>query len=105
MNLRTTLLNLAGAAATLALAAGPAAAAATTAAGSVVKVTLWDKGPDSVADVGHGMAMDDATADRPGRTSMGIKAKPAVVKAGEVTFEVTNTSKDLVHETIVVPAA
>ena len=35
---------------------------------------------------------------------MGIKATPAVVKAGEVTFEVTNTSKDLVHETILVPA-
>jgi uncharacterized cupredoxin-like copper-binding protein len=104
MNLRTTLLNLAAAAATLALAAGPAAAAGTTAAGSVVKVTLWDKGADSVADVGHGMAMDGATVDKPGRTSMGIKATPAAVKAGEVTFEVTNTSKELVHETILVRA-
>ena len=26
------------------------------------------------------------------------------MKAGEVTFQVTNTSKDLVHETILVPA-
>jgi uncharacterized cupredoxin-like copper-binding protein len=79
--------------------AGPAHAA-----GSVVEVTLWDKGADSVADVGHGMAMDGSTAGKPGRTSMGISATPAVVKAGEVTFEVTNTSKDLVHETILVPA-
>ena len=74
------------------------------AAGSVVTVTLRDKGADSVADVGHGMAMDGSTAGKPGRTSMGISATPAVVKAGEVTFEVTNTSQDLVHETIVVPA-
>jgi len=79
--------------------AGPAHAA-----GSVVEVTLWDKGADSVADVGHGMAMDGSTADRPGQSSMGIMAAPAVVKAGEVTFEVTNTSQDLVHETILVPA-
>src|SRR4051812_25419651 len=74
------------------------------AAGSVVKVTLWDKGADSVTDAGHGMAMDGATADKPGQGSMGIKSTPAVVKAGEVTFEVTNTSTDLVHETILVPA-
>src|SRR5438045_8789469 len=73
------------------------------AAGSVVKVTLWDKGADSVADVGHGMAMGGSTADRPGHAAgMGIKATPAVIKAGEVTFEVTNASKDLVHETILV---
>ena len=79
--------------------AGPAHAA-----GSVVEVTLWDEGADSVADVGHGMAMDGSTAGRPSGTSMGIEATPAVVKAGEVTFEVTNTSTDLVHETILVPA-
>ena len=79
--------------------AGPAHAA-----GSVVEVTLWDKGADSVADTGHGMATDGSAADKPGPASMGIEATPAVVKAGEVTFEVTNTSKDLVHETILVRA-
>ena len=90
----------------LAVAAGAflALAGPAHAAGSVVEVTLWDEGADSVADVGHGMAMDGSTAGKPGRTSMGIRATPAVVKAGEVTFEVTNTSRDLVHETIVVPA-
>src|SRR3954447_5757985 len=77
MNLRTTLLGLAGTGVALALAAGPAAAA-----GSVVKVTLWDKGADSVADIGHGMAMDGSTAGKPGRTSMGISATPAGVEAG-----------------------
>ena len=32
---------------------------------------------------------------------MGIKASPGAVKAGEITFNVTNDSKDTVHEMIV----
>ncbi len=74
------------------------------AAGSVVTVTLRDKGADSVADVGHGMPTGVAADAPAGGTSMAIEATPAVVKAGEVTFEVTNTSKELVHETILVRA-
>ena len=51
----------AAAAAVFLVLAGPAHAA-----GSVVEVTLWDKGADSVADVGHGMAMDGSTAEQAG---------------------------------------
>ena len=90
---------LAAIASTFLVLAGPAHAA-----GSVVKVMLWDNGADSVANTGHGMPTG-GSADAPARaTDMGIRATPAVVKAGEVTFEVTDTSQDLVHETILVPA-
>ena len=37
------------------------------------------------------------------KATMRITAEPATVEAGKVTFEVTNASKDLVHEMIVVP--
>ena len=35
------------------------------------------------------------------KATMGIKALPGAVKAGEVTFNVKNDSKDTVHEMIV----
>jgi uncharacterized cupredoxin-like copper-binding protein len=35
------------------------------------------------------------------KATMGIKTSPGAVKAGEVTFKVTNDSKDTVHEMIV----
>ena len=51
----------------LAVAAGAflALAGPAHAAGSVVEVRLWDKGADSVADVGHGMGVGGST--RPSR--------------------------------------
>jgi uncharacterized cupredoxin-like copper-binding protein len=72
------------------------------AAGTVVKVALWDKGAASMDKLGdepmRGVGMPGATL--PGRT-MGITATPTTFKAGVVTFEATNTSKDMVHEMIV----
>ena len=45
----------------------------------------------------------DSSTD-PGSARMTIKAEPTALKAGRVTFEAVNESKDLVHEVLVVPA-
>ncbi|HEY3147479.1 MAG TPA: hypothetical protein VGJ75_14075, partial [Dongiaceae bacterium] len=37
-------------------------------------------------------------------SNMGIKINKKTVKAGEVTFKVTNASKETVHEMLVLPA-
>ncbi|WP_245445981.1 hypothetical protein [Mesorhizobium kowhaii] len=67
-------------------------------AAALVEVTLWDKG----ASVQMPMGLAYAT---PGidlaKATMGIRASPGPVKAGEVTFNVRNDSKDTVHEMIV----
>jgi hypothetical protein len=67
-------------------------------AAALVQISLWDKG----ADVQMPMGLAYAT---PGldvaKATMGIKTSPGAVKAGEVTFKVTNDSKDTVHEMIV----
>lgn len=74
------------------LATLPASAATT------VKVSLWDKPDmDMATGLGHGMGGDMSKA------SMGITAEPSSVSAGEVTFDVTNASKDTIHEMIVAP--
>ncbi|WP_292212798.1 plastocyanin/azurin family copper-binding protein [Mesorhizobium sp.] len=70
-------------------------------ANTTVNVKLWDKdgavNPD--AKMGMGMPANMSMA------TMAIKLDKTVVPAGEVTFKVSNTSKDTVHEMIVVPAA
>ena len=74
------------------------------AADSTIKVSLWDKGPDS-------MMMDDAHIAMMGKMDMammpmammGIKVDLAEVPAGNVTFAVTNDSKDIIHEMILSP--
>lgn len=80
------------------------AAPAAGAAGTVVKVELWDKGAASMDKLGsepmRGVGMPGAAMG--GRT-MGITATPSVVKAGVITFEAANGSKDMVHEMIVAP--
>jgi len=68
--------------------------------GTIVKVTLWDKGPNAEMSMDEGMGMMHASmAD----TMMGIKLNNRQAKAGEVTFKVTNTSQETVHEMLVVP--
>jgi len=62
-------------------------AASQAATSTVVKVTLRD-------------ATDD-----PNMKMMEMKADPQTIKAGPVSFEVTNESKSLVHEMIVVAIA
>ena len=81
-------------------AAGVAFALASGAAwaATVVTVELWDKGTNVAMPTGlvYGVpGVDLSTAP------VGIKTSPATVGAGEVTFEVTNTSKQMVHEMIV----
>jgi uncharacterized cupredoxin-like copper-binding protein len=78
------------------------------AADSTIAVSLWDKGPDSavmdnslqfplsqalVSDMAKGME----------KAMMGIKIDQATVPAGKVTFNVSNDSKDIIHEMIVSP--
>jgi len=67
-------------------------------AATVVKVELWDKGVDSGTVKGlsfatPGMDMSKAT--------MGMKLYRKSAPAGVVTFQVSNVSKDTVHEMIV----
>lgn len=97
--LSTTMTRIA--AATL-LAFGGTAFAAQAA---VVKVTLWDKGPDSATpDDAHPMGLGSPGAAAAMKMAMvGVKADAQTVKAGKVTFEVTNASKDIVHEMILSP--
>jgi uncharacterized cupredoxin-like copper-binding protein len=78
-----------------------AAAGPSQAAGTVVNVALWDKGADmtQATKLGLGMGGDMSKA------TMGISATPDTVKAGMVTFEVLNSSKDTIHEMIVAPLA
>lgn len=80
---------------------GPALAAGTT-----VRVSLWDKGDTSMNMMGDikpmGMAMmgSDMTM-----VTMGITVDLAEVPAGEVTFQVTNDSKGMIHEMVLAPVA
>lgn len=68
-------------------------------AATKVQVSLWDKGADMKMPKGliygaPGLDLSKAT--------MGITATPGAVKAGDVTFDVTNDSKDTIHEMIVI---
>ena len=49
------------------------------------------------------VTLEDPSVD-PSHSGMMIKADTTKVKAGRVTFEAVNRSKDLVHEVLVVPA-
>ncbi len=81
---------------------GLALLANATLAASTVKVDLWDKGAD--------MAMPtDLLYGTPGldlsKATMGIKLDRPSAPAGDVTFEVINSSKDQIHEMIVMQLA
>jgi uncharacterized cupredoxin-like copper-binding protein len=76
-------------------------AASALADGTIVKVTLWDKGISAPMAMDEGLGMPSAMkAD----TNMGIKLSKKSVKVGDVTFQVTNSSKETVHEMLVIPA-
>lgn len=49
------------------------------------------------------IALRDSSSD-PGLVQMQMKADPAKVKAGRITFTAVNESTNLVHEVLVVPA-
>ena len=75
-------------------------------ADAVIKVSLWDKA-DMMGkmDMGKsmGMGMGPGMHKKMGMGPMGIKLDSASVPAGKVTFDVTNISKETVHEMIVAP--
>lgn len=82
--------------------------AAAAAAGEVVKVSLWDKGPNSImmdeahmGGMGMGMGMKHM-GDMP-MAMVGISLDRAEVPAGEVTLEVANDGGEMIHELIVSP--
>ena len=67
-------------------------------AGSIIKVSLWDKGPTAMdmfdAQVPMGMAMSGA---KTGMATMGITTDVLEIPAGEVTFRVINESQEFYH--------
>lgn len=73
---------------------------------TVVKVSLWDKGPMSMKMLnmgpGMGMTMGNTGASMP-MAPMGISVSTHAVKAGKVIFSVTNSSKVMAHEMVVSP--
>jgi uncharacterized cupredoxin-like copper-binding protein len=76
-----------------------------TASGTVVKVSLWDKGEasmDAMEMPPMGMAM--AGADM-AKATMGITVELAEIPAGEVTFTVTNESQEFYHSLSIAPVA
>ncbi len=100
---RQTLMLMA--AAPVALSAGSALAGTDT--DEVIKVDLWDKGLDAIDAFDDSMPIMLGTpgAKMLDSAPMGVKVDRKTVPAGEVRFEVVNSSKDIEHEMIVVPIA
>ena len=71
----------------------------------VVKAFLWDMGPGSMdnLDQVNGMGMAMSGNPDPAHATMGITTDLASLPAGDIKFEATNTSRDTIHEMIVIP--
>jgi uncharacterized cupredoxin-like copper-binding protein len=69
---------------------------------TVVNVSLWDRGAMSMNMLKMGPMMGMGMGQMP-NGPMGIKVSTATVAAGPVTFNVTNDSKDMVHEMVLSP--
>jgi uncharacterized cupredoxin-like copper-binding protein len=76
------------------------------AAETTVHVSLWDNGANSMDNMGMtapmGFAMEGMSMAAE-KATMGVKVDVTSIPAGKVTFEVTNDSKDIVHEMLVSP--
>ena len=73
-------------------------------ADTTIKVSLWDKGADSVVmDDAHMAMMGKMDMANMSSGTMGITLDQTTVPAGKVTFDVTNDSKDIIHEMMVSP--
>lgn len=73
-------------------------------ADATVKVSLWDKGPESMnMDQTHMSMMGKMDMSMASMGMMGITLDQQTVAAGKVTFDVTNDSKDIIHEMMVSP--
>ena len=64
----------------------------------VVNVELWDKGGDTPMATGVAYATPGLDLSK---ATMGMKLSRKSAPAGRVTFHVTNSSKDQIHEMIV----
>lgn len=69
-------------------------------AAEVIKVSLADKGGAMDLTKNLGMAMGGDMS----KATMSIVVDKSKVKSGEVTFNVTNISKEVIHEMLVAPA-
>ena len=74
-----------------------------TYANSSVNVKLGDNG--ETLDLSKNMGMAPGSKMDMAKAPMSIKAQPVVVSAGKVTFKVTNSSKDVIHEMLLAPIA
>ncbi len=74
----------------------------TAMAGTVVQVSLWDKGPASmeVMDTAKPMGLAMPEADMSMATML-ITAEPSRIPPGEVTFMAKNDSSEFVHEMVI----
>lgn len=75
------------------------------ASGTVVKVSLWDKGEASMDGMDMapmGMAMAGANMDM---ATMGITVDKPEIRSGEVTFTVINDSQEFYHSLSIAPVA
>jgi uncharacterized cupredoxin-like copper-binding protein len=70
-------------------------------AGTTINVKLWDKG--GAMDMSKGMGLGIGMHGDMKTAIMGIDIDKKTVKAGVVTFEVKNASKETVHEMIISP--
>jgi uncharacterized cupredoxin-like copper-binding protein len=84
---------------TLAFAGAALMALASAASADTIDIKLWDKGPSAEMSTDRGVG---GTGDMKMAT-MGLKLSATKVKAGKVTFKVTNVSKETVHEMLVLP--
>ena len=91
-----SLRQFATAAAAVSILAWSAAAAS---AATIVNVDLWDSGAS--AQMMTGLAYTGAGPVDLSKATMGVKISQATAPRGVVTFKVTNSSKDTVHEMIV----
>ncbi len=71
-------------------------------AATVVKLDLWDKGSTSMEKLNSEPIRGLTSAAQLG-VMMGITATPSTFRAGQVAFEATNRSTDIVHEVILAP--
>jgi len=81
-----------------ALVVGVGMASSSHAAGTVVSVELWDKGAQMpmATDLGFPGAGKDMS-----KASMGIAVSVDTASAGEITFDVYNSSKQKIHDMII----
>ncbi len=96
-----TKLNSYGVLAAAALICAMGLQAPASAAGSLIKVSVTEVSADFDPNVKLGIGMGGDMA----KATMFMKAEPATVPTGEVTIQLTNDSKTVVHEMLVTAVA